>query len=288
VLKRADLAAVNYEGTFGPGGASKCGGGRPDCYAFQAAPGNARTLRRAGVDIVNHANNHAFDYGPLGWRSSRDALAKARVDATGAPGEIVILRRNDTKVAFAGFSTYRWTNAMADDARVRGLIERAASRADVVVAFLHAGAEGADKIHVPRGAEHAFGEYRGDSRHFARVAIDAGADVVLGSGPHVLRGLELYKGRLIAYSLGNLAGWHNFGTGGRSSLSALLTVALAPSGRFFTARIASYRLDGAGVPHADPRRGAVKLMRDLSRADFPRSTLKIDRRGLITVFKRSH
>ena len=75
-----------------------------------------------------------------------------------------------------------------------------------------------------QGAEEAYGEYRGDSRHFARVAIDAGADVVLGSGPHVLRGLELYKGRLIAYSLGNLAGWHNFGTGGRSSLSALLTV----------------------------------------------------------------
>ncbi len=92
------------------------------------------------------------------------------------------------------------------------------------------------------------------------MAIDAGADVVLGSGPHVLRGLELYKGRLIAYSLGNLAGWHNFGTGGRSSLSALITVALAPDGRFFVARIASYRLDGAGVPHADPKRGACKLM----------------------------
>jgi len=169
---------------------------------------------------------------------------------------------------------------------VRALIARAASRSDIVIAFMHAGAEGADKAHVPFGTEHAFGEDRGDSRHFARTAIDAGADVVLGSGPHVLRGLELYRNRLIAYSLGNLAGWHNFGTGGRSSLSALITVALGPAGRFFAARIASYKLDGAGVPHADRGRAAVKLMRSLSRGDFPRSDLKIDRFGLVTVIDR--
>jgi hypothetical protein len=286
VLRRAMIAAVNYEGTFGPGGTSKCGAGAKDCYAFQAPPGNARTLRRAGVDIVNHANNHAFDFGPVGWRSTRDALKRAKVQATGAPGELRILQRRGTRVAFLGFSTYSWTNPMGDDAAVRARVRSAAGQADIVVAFLHAGAEGASKQHVPRGPETAFGEYRGDSRHFARVAIDAGADLVLGSGPHVLRGIELYKNRLIAYSLGNLAGWHNFGTGGRSSLSALITVALGPAGRFYAARISSYTLDGAGVPHPDRARGAVKLMRSLSRADFPKSGLKIDRKGLVTAVKR--
>ena len=286
VLKKSHIAAVNYEGTFGPGGASKCGGGSSDCFAFQAPPGNARTLRRAGVDIVNHANNHAFDYGALGWRSTRDALTAAKVKATGAPGEIVVINRRGTKVAFLGFSTYSWTNSMADDAKVRIQIERAASEADIVVAFLHAGAEGESKVHVPQGAEEAYGEYRGDSRHFARVAIDAGADVVLGSGPHVLRGLELYKGRLIAYSLGNLAGWHNFGTGGRSSLSALLTLVLAPDGRFFVGRIASYRLNGAGVPHADPKRGAYRLMRSLTRSDFPDTRLKFAADGEISTIPK--
>jgi len=286
VLKKANIGAVNYEGTFGPGGASKCGAGAKDCYAFQAPPGNARTLRRAGVDIVNHANNHAFDYGPVGWRSTRDALTRAKVSSTGAPGEVEIISRNGTKVAFLGFSTYSWTNAMSDDAGVRARVQSAAAQADIVVAFLHAGAEGAGKQHVPRGPESAFGEYRGDSRHFARVAIDAGADLVLGSGPHVLRGLELYKNRLIAYSLGNLAGWHNFGTGGRSALSAVITVALGPAGRLYAARIASYKLDGAGVPHVDRGRGAVKLMRSLSRSDFPKSDLKIDRTGLVTPFER--
>jgi hypothetical protein len=286
VLKRANLAAVNYEGTFGPGGASKCGAGAENCFAFQAPPGNARTLRRAGVDIVNHANNHAFDFGATGWRSTRDALTKAGVQATGAPGELKILERRGTRVAFLGFSTYSWTNPMGDDATVRARIQSATGQADIVVAFLHAGAEGADKQHVPRGPETAFGEYRGNSRHFAHTAIDAGADLVLGSGPHVLRGLELYKNRLVAYSLGNLAGWHNFGTGGRSALSALITVALGPAGRFYAARISSYKLDGAGVPHADRGRGTVKLMRSLSRADFPKSALKVDRTGLVTVVKR--
>ena len=286
VLKAADIAAVNYEGTFGPGGSSKCAAGAENCFAFQAPAGNARTLRRAGVDIVNHANNHAFDYGAVGWRSTRDALTKAEVEATGAPGELKILSRNGTKVAFVGFSTYPWTNAMGDDAAVVARIGSASQEAEVVVAFLHAGAEGADRQHVPHGPEQAFGEFRGDSRHFAHTAIDAGADLVLGSGPHVLRGLELYKNRLVAYSLGNLAGWHNFGTGGRSALSAIITVALGPAGRFYAARIASFKLDGAGVPHADKGRGAVKLIKSLSRGDFPRSDLKIDRTGLVTAFKR--
>ena len=259
-----------------------------NCFAFQAPAGNAKTLRWAGVDVVNHANNHAFDYGAVGWRASRDALKRAKVGATGAPGEIVTLTKKGTKVAFTGFSTYSWSNPMGDEARVRALIERAAGQADVVVAFFHAGAEGADKSHVPNGPESAFGEYRGDSRRFARVAIDAGADLVLGSGPHVLRGIELYKNRLIAYSLGNLAGYKNFNTGGRSALSALLTVAVTPTGRFFAGRIDSLRLDGAAIPHEDSSRAAAKLMRSLSLADFPSSRLRIDSKGLIKERTRGH
>ena len=112
---------------------------------------------------------------------------------------------------------------MGDDAGVRARIESAAGAGRHRRRVPARRRRGRRPAARPAGPESAFGEYRGDSRHFARVAIDAGADLVLGSGPHVLRGLELYKNRLIAYSLGNLAGWHNFGTGGRSSLSALIT-----------------------------------------------------------------
>jgi hypothetical protein len=279
VLRAADLAAVNLEGTFAPGGGSKCtsatdadaeaeSGAVSTCYAFQAPPENARTLKRAGVDVVNTANNHAFDFGPLGWRGTRDALAAAKVKATGAPGEIRVMERNGTRIALLGFSTYPWSSGMSDDANVRALVAAAARKAPVVVAFFHAGAEGNDQTHVPAAAEEAFGEDRGDSRRFAHVAIDAGADLVLGSGPHVLRGVEVYRDRLIAYSLGNLAGWDNFATGGPSSLSALIRVRLAPDGRAIRGRIASLVLDGHGAPRPDDTDAAAAQMRSLSAEDF--------------------
>ncbi len=228
-----DVTLVNYEGTFAPGGPSKCGGGSPNCFAFQAPARNARTLRRSGVDAVNLANNHAYDYGALGYASTRRALRRAGANATGAPGEIRYMRRNRTRLALVGFSTYRWSAPLNDGGAVRRLVRRAARRADIVIVLFHAGAEGADRTHVPHGHEHAFGEDRGHLRAFARIAIGAGGDVVLGSGPHVLRGLELYRRRLIAYSLGNLAGWRNFNTsGGLLSLSALVTMSLSPTGRF--------------------------------------------------------
>jgi poly-gamma-glutamate capsule biosynthesis protein CapA/YwtB (metallophosphatase superfamily) len=281
-LRAADVAAVNYEGTFGLGGASKCGRPAPsNCFAFQAPPRNARSLSRAGIDIVNHANNHAFDYGPAGWHATRAALGAAGVAATGAPGEIARIGRAGRVIAFIGFSTYPWTAPMSDDAAVRSLVRTAAERADIVVAFFHAGAEGADRTHVPLGPEQAFGEDRGDSRRFARVAIDAGADLVLGSGPHVLRGMELYHHRLIAYSLGNLAGYHNFSTAGSSGLSALLTIAVTANGRFAGARIHPLALDASARPHRDSRRRATTLMRRLTLTDFVGGGLPIDQRGRV-------
>ena len=97
---------------------------------------------------------------------------------------------------------------------------------------MHAGAEGSEAIHVPHGTETFLGENRGDSRRFAHAVIDAGADLVVGSGPHVIRGIERYHGRLIAYSLGQLRGYKNFGIGGTLSLSAILSVQLRGDGTF--------------------------------------------------------
>jgi poly-gamma-glutamate capsule biosynthesis protein CapA/YwtB (metallophosphatase superfamily) len=268
-LRASDVTALNYEGTFAPGGASKCGGGRSNCFAFQAPARNARSLRRAGVDLANLANNHAFDFGPRAYRSTRRALRRAGVEPTGAPGEVRVLKRNGTRIAFVGFAGYRWSAPLNDPGAVRALVRRAARRAEIVVVLFHGGAEGSDRTHTPHGGENAFGENRGHLRAFARVAIRAGADLVLGSGPHVLRGLELYRGRLIAYSLGNLAGWHNFATGGPVlSLSALLKVQMGPLGRFREGEITSLRLDGTGVPHRDGSERAARLMRRLSYSDF--------------------
>jgi Bacterial capsule synthesis protein PGA_cap len=267
ILREPDLMAVNLEGTFSVGGASKCAPASADCFAFQAPPVNAGALRAAGIDIVNLANNHSFDFGAAGQAQTAVALTRTGVAFAGMRGEIRILRRRGIRVAFVGFSTYRWTPSMNDPAAVRALVGRAAARADVVVALFHAGAEGADRTDVPVGREWAFGEDRGDSRAFAHQAIDAGADLVLGSGPHVIRGLEVYRGRLIAYSLGNFAGAGNFASGGTLSVSAVLTARLDRRGRLRSGWWHGMALDAAGIPHPD--RGASRaLVTQLSARDF--------------------
>jgi hypothetical protein len=268
-LRAADVGAVNLEGTFGSGGPSKCGGGGGgNCFAFQAPAANVAGLSVAGVDVVNLANNHAFDFGATGQAQTIGALAGAGIAYTGRPGEIRVLRLPHTRVAFVGFSAYPWSAPIGDLGAVRVLVGAAARQANVVVAFVHAGAEGSGQIHTPNHDEIAFGENRGNPRAFAHAAIDAGADLVLGSGPHVLRGVELDRGRLIAYSLGNLAGFHNFGIGPVTGTSALLTLRLGPDGTFMSGGLRSLQLSGAGIPAADPSGAAAHLVSSVSRADF--------------------
>jgi hypothetical protein len=266
-LREPDLMAGNLEGTLSAGGASKCAAGAENCFAFQAPPGNARALRDAGIDLVNLANNHSFDYGEAGRTQTLGALTAAGVAFTGLPGDVRVLERRGVRVAFVGFSTYRWTSSMDDASTMRALIDQAAAIADVVVVLFHAGAEGADRTAVPAGREWAFGEDRGDSRAFAHLAIDAGADLVLGSGPHVIRGLETYRGRLIAYSLGNFAGVHNFASGGPLSVSGVLAVRVDRRGRLRSGWWHGIALDASGTPHPD--RGASRaLVAQLSARDF--------------------
>ena len=176
VLRRADFAALNLEGTFGSGGASKCGGGSSNCFAFQAPSANASTLARAGVDVVNQANNHAYDFGPAGYAMTRSALRGAKVAYSGAPGEVTVVERDGFKVAFVGFSTYRWSAPMSSDAAsARSCARRGGARRWWWRCSTPAPREPTGRA-SPAAREHAFGEDRGDSRHFARAAIDAGAD----------------------------------------------------------------------------------------------------------------
>ncbi|MCW2995567.1 MAG: CapA family protein, partial [Conexibacter sp.] len=268
-LRGADLAAVNLEGTFGIGGTPKCGFGvSPTCFAFQAPPANAAALSTAGVDFVNLANNHAWDYGADGMGQTVLALRARRIRFTGRPGEIAYVDRPHARVAFVGFAAYPWTSPIRDLPAAQALLRAAAAHANVVVALIHAGAEGRTQGHTPDADEQAFGEQRGNARAFAHAAIDAGADLVLGSGPHVLRGIEIYDDRLIAYSLGNLAGWKNFSVAGASATSALLRVRIGKAGAFRGGTLTPLHLAGAGVPQRDPTRAAVTAIRDLSTADF--------------------
>jgi hypothetical protein len=281
-LRAAAIAFGNLEETLSSLPDSKCGSSS-NCFAFQAPPAMAKRMGSAGFDVVNVANNHADDFGAAGERSTERALRAVGVRWTGRPGQITVLRRNGLRVALLGFAPYKWANRLEDIGAAKALVRAAAARADLVVVAIHAGAEGSGATHVPHGTETFLGENRGDSRRFAHAVIDAGADLVVGSGPHVIRGLERYHGRLIAYSTGNFAGYKNFGTGGTLSLSAILTVELRGDGMFVGGRWISLRLDGDALPHPDPSNASAHLVARPSREDFGAAAPAIAADGTIKL-----
>ena len=264
-----DVVFGNLEGTLTDATASKCGGApSSSCFAFRAPPELARALRQSGFTVLSNANNHSFDFGQVGEDDTVHALHRAGIAQTGLPGEITIVRAKGLRIAFLGFAPYPNTASLTDLRAARTLIRRAGRKADLVVCAIHAGAEGTSALHLTGGEETYLGEDRGNPQAFAHMAVDAGADLVLGSGPHVLRAMELYHGRLIAYSLGNFAGYHNFTLEGVLGESAVLRVTLAADGRFRSGRIESVRLEGAGQPVPDPSGAAAALVAQLSRSDL--------------------
>lgn len=277
ILRTPGLTVANLEGTLGSGGAPKCPPGTPNCFAFQAPAGYARRYEAAGIDLMNLANNHAYDYGAVGQAETLAALRHAHLRYTGLPGQITVVRHRHLHVAFVGFAPYPWAALITDLGGVRTLVAAAAQRADIVVAVMHAGGEGAAQGHTPRGHEVAYGEDRGDTRLFAHTAVDAGADLVLGSGPHVIRGVERYRGRLIAYSVGNFLGHNTFGLGGVLAESAILEVRLDQDGRYRSGRWISIRLRPPGTPERDPHRRSAARMSALSRQDFGAGAVTVKR-----------
>lgn len=275
-LRQPDLMMANCEGTYSTATTAKGSGANTFC--FQAPPSYAKALVWAGIDLVNLANNHAHDYLELGLQQTQSALKRVGVAYAGIPGKMPIVNIKGLRVAVLGFSPYPWNNNINNIPKARQLVAAAAKQADLVIVTMHAGAEGASLIHVPHGSEYAYGENRGDSRAFAHAVIDAGADLVVGSGPHVIRGIEKYKHRLIAYSLGNFAGWGNFGLGGNLSLSGLLTVKIDGTGAIRGGRWLSVYLSHPGVPTVDSSNASAHLVRQLSAEDFS-STYKLSSNG---------
>ena len=103
-----------YEGTLSTGPGSKCGAGSTNCYAFQTPPSYAKWLPRAGFNVVNLANNHAYDYGQSGFDQTRRALRKAGLTITGPRGVIAVMRAGGVRVALIGFASYAWANDLTD------------------------------------------------------------------------------------------------------------------------------------------------------------------------------
>jgi poly-gamma-glutamate capsule biosynthesis protein CapA/YwtB (metallophosphatase superfamily) len=198
---------------------------------------------------------------------------------TGLVGQVTRTHAGKVPVAFVAFAPYSNTADLLRTKVAAGLIRKARRDAPVVVVYMHAGAEGSDADHVTGHEEYYVGEDRGNAEKFAHMAIRNGASLVIASGPHVVRGMQFYRHHLIAYSLGNFANFHNFGSGGILSDSAILHVTLGGDGRFKAAKLFGVLLDGEGHPTLGG--GTVGLVNTLSKEDFGASRAHIWADGTI-------
>lgn len=260
----------------------------PRCFSFRMPTRYAKHLKDAGFDVVSLANNHAGDFGDAGRATSRKALDAVGIKHAGSDRfsfSTAYLEVNSLKIAVIGFAHNNIVPNVNDLITARRLVTEADKTADIVIVSFHGGAEGVGAQNVPPRTEIFLGEKRGNLPLFSRTVIDAGADLVLGHGPHVLRGLEIYRGRLIAYSLGNFATYGWFRLEAETALTMILELRLADDGQFLGGRIHPARLEGRGIPAFDPTGEAVRKVRSLSIADFPRSAPLIADDGTISIIK---
>ena len=276
LVRDADIVLVNIEGAIGSGPVEKpkCEPGASGCFALRQPPAAAAALRRLsprGQVVGNLANNHARDAGERGYERTVALLERARVHVTGADtlATPVVTRGGDT-VAFLGFSTSTGPDPR-DLAAVRRHVARAAARYPLLVVTMHLGAEGRSAQRTRDTMEVYFEERRGNPVAFAHAAADAGAKLVVGHGPHVVRALEWRNESLIAYSLGNLVTYGPFSLREPLNRGAILCAELDPKRGVVHAHLRPTKQRAPGRVSSDRSSRAVILADSLARLDFPDS-----------------
>ncbi|WP_245729288.1 CapA family protein [Niabella drilacis] len=287
-LRSGDFLIGNLEGVI-TGAAvpeKKCSNPK-NCYAFRMPPGTEKYFKDAGFDFLSLANNHSGDFGNPGLNQTMSLLKKTGIGFAGVKHHQAhqIIHKNGIRygIITAGFG---WRHLhISNPQQVTQHISRIKDSTDLVIIYFHGGAEGDGMDHVLKRKELFHGEDRGDVHAFARACIDAGADLVLGSGPHVARGIELYRNKLIAYSLGNYATYGSISLKGPMGVAPILKIQLNKNGDFAGGRIISTIQLPANdrTPHLDPAKTVAIRMQELSRMDFPHSPLRITQKGEIII-----
>jgi Bacterial capsule synthesis protein PGA_cap len=263
-------------------GRIKCAPAATGCHQFTLPAAYAQHLAEGGFDLMNLANNHTNDMGAAGLKNTRDALEAAGLRHTGAPGQITVMEVRGIRVAVLGFSIYSWGGNLNNIPAAVALVRQADAQADIVAIQMQGGAEGADKTRVPNGHEIFLGEDRGDLIKFTHAVIDAGADVVFGHGPHIMRGMEFYQGRLIAYSLGNFCGYGVLKSNGFLGVGGVLKVNLHKDGTWAGGVLLPTHMVDNGYPAPDPAKRALAFVDGLSRDNFDATAARVGNDGAIT------
>jgi len=182
---------------------------------------------------------------------------------------------------FCAFSPNKGTTRINDYKTVRRIISFLNDTADIIIVSFHGGAEGADYTHIPREHEIFYGEDRGDIYEFARIAIDEGADIIFGHGPHVPRAIDLYKERFIAYSLGNFCTYARMKISGVNGLAPAIKVHTDKTGKFVKAEIIPFKQNEIKGTYYDSYNSSTRLIQKLTLEDIPESLLEIQDNGIV-------
>ena len=285
LLINADIAVGNQEGALSDGGKCTKGSG-PNSFAFRTPTRLTGNLKDAGYDYLGIANNHANDFGPEGARDTERTLDSLGIAYSGFKGHkpFAIIERAGKKIGCMAFgqNEYSMRNTEYDLLR-KTIAEAKKAGAEIIIVSMHGGAEGKSMRHLPRtGHEIFLGEDRGNLREFAHIAIDAGADVVYGHGPHVTRAVELYKGHFIAYSLGNFATPYGMTLSGISGYAPVVTININGNGEFIDGKIHSFIQQPGVGPRKDASNSVAREMRELTLSDIDDLQIDIDMEGNIT------
>jgi poly-gamma-glutamate capsule biosynthesis protein CapA/YwtB (metallophosphatase superfamily) len=279
-LSAPDVAFGNLEGVLQDGGepVKQCKDTRI-CFLFRTPTRYAAYLARAGFDVMSLANNHARDFGETGRSSSMAALDAVGIRHSGREGTTASWIANGRRVALVAFAPNVGSNSLNDPQIGVPLVTQLAATHDIVIVSFHGGAEGNGAEVLPFAREIFAGEDRGDVVQFAHAMVDAGADLVLGHGPHVVRAMELYRDRLIAYSLGNFATYYGISVEGNRGIAPILLCSLDDEGRFVSGRIQSTVQIRPAGPSTDPANAVIDLLRTLTQAAFPDGALDVREDG---------
>jgi hypothetical protein len=291
VMKGSHIVLGNLEGplvdTGLPYKCSKERKGQWGCFEFRTPTRYVHHLVAGGFSALNVSNNHSLDFGIDGLRSTIEILKKYGIAGVGGNdyGKFLIISKRVVVAGFSFIEMYDWPTILTID-RTAQIISDLKQTNDIVVVLFHGGAEGAGAMHVKDIPEKLGSENRGNVVRFARSVIDAGADVVIGSGPHVLRAMELYRGKLIAYSLGNFATYGRFNLKGPNGVSTILKLTIdETTGNFVSGRLIPVKLRDGGIPYFDEEGDSIGLIRMLSETDVP-SPLQISEDGQIYPMKQ--
>lgn len=289
ILQDATLTIGNLEGVLlDLGGTPKRCSNPKLCYAFRMPERYVNHLVDAGFDLLSVANNHSGDFGPTGRETSQEVLKKAGLGFAGFEGmsEKYYLEKDGIRYGFTAFSVNKGTLRVTDAAKAKQVISDLRDSSDIVIVSMHIGAEGKKFNRITRKTEHFVGENRGNPYAFARLAIDAGADIVFGHGPHVARAIDLYKGKFIAYSLGNFATSTSVNITGVSGYAPIIKIKTNKNGDFLEGQIYSaiqQGHDGARRPLLDTTGACISEIKKLTEKDIPEAKIVIEKDGKIVL-----